>query len=137
MCKKEIQRGRRRGVEGQEVRRQADADPVLLRHYVAGPSPEFAASERHSSRAGACTHTQAFWEIRKAAKLFKLQKEKELKGKVLDTHTHAHTQTHTDRAGMTHAQTPSQIQYVLRREEGARLSEMKAEAAGVWSVEHQ
>lgn len=30
------------------------------------------------------------------------EKEKKLKGKVLDTHIHAHTATHTVGAGMTH-----------------------------------
>lgn len=111
---------------------------------VAGPSPGLAASEGCNSHAGARTFTQACWEIQKNSKnstnFRKKKKEKKLKGKVLGTHTHsrthAHTATHTARVGMTHElQAKSNMFSAERRE--TQLSEMKAEAAGVWRVEHQ
>lgn len=75
----------------------------VMSHSCSRTQPQ-ACSESRGSQAGARAHTQACWEIKETAKLYKLQKEreKELKGKVLGTHMHAHTDTHTDGAGMTH-----------------------------------
>lgn len=74
----------------------------VMSHSVAGPSLKPAL--RCGSQAGARVHAQACWEIQETAKLYKLQKEreKELKGKVSDACTHAHTDTHMDGTGMTH-----------------------------------
>jgi hypothetical protein len=83
-------------------------------------------------------------KYRKTAKLYKLQEEREREGAEgksvghthTHSHTHAHTATHTAGAGMTHKlQAKSNMFSAERRE--AQLSEMKAEAAGVWRVEHQ
>lgn len=78
-------------------------------------------------------------KYRKTAKLYKLQEQREREEAEGESvgHTHSRTHSHTYSRSRDDARTPSQIQYVLRREEGVQLSEMKAEAAGVWRVEHQ
>lgn len=86
-------------MQGQEVRGQADPGPVLMSHSVAGPRISkmwltCRGTGRHSSMLGNRDKLQNSAHSRK--------REKELKGRVLDTRTHAHSGTHTGRAGMTH-----------------------------------